>query len=395
MSAAGSSSPVLTTRGAMPALAMPECRSGYATILPRDYYTSAEIFEIELERVFAQQWILLGHIAQVPHIGDYFVQQFARESILIVRESNDKINGFYNVCRHRGHRLCASAHGHARRFVCPYHHWSYGTDGSLKTVPGCSDGEHLDYTDWGLKPVRLEVFHGFIFGWLSAGDAPSLALKFATAAAEFEKMELERLKEVHRETYEINANWKTLLENYLECYHCRGSHPELCVSMDLAAMYAGTDSWQDPYFVGATPLKQSMKTASLDGMLVSRPLGAYAALSEVPSGVGVGIGVVPTLSRVIVHVDHCVSHALRPIDVGRVGWETRWYVSEDAQEGRDYNLARLIAVWDATNKEDIALCEGAYQGVLSRSFTPGPLDPKRESAITVALRTYLAMMKSA
>ena len=383
-----------STGGDTPAAGTSGPHFGYATILPREYYTSAEIFEAELERIFSRQWILIGHISQIPEIGDYFVQPFSHESILVVRESSDRIKGFYNVCRHRGHRLCASPQGHARRFVCPYHHWSYGIDGGLKTAPGSADGENFDYKDWNLKPVRLEVFHGFVFAWLGVGDAPSLALKFASAAAELEKMELEKLKEVHRETYEIKANWKTLLENYLECYHCRGSHPELCVSMDLQAMYAGTDSWYDPYFVGPTPLKAGMKTASMDGELVSRPLGIYAGLPEVASGVGTGFGIVPSLSRVIVHIDHCIAHALRPIDVGHVGWETRWYVSQDAKQGHDYDLARLIAVWDATNREDIALCQGAYQGVLSRSFTPGPLDAKRESAIAVALRVYLDMMST-
>lgn len=393
MSAVESTAPTLRTSRYKPGAAALGPHLGYATILTREYYTSADIFEAEFERVFSRQWILVGHNSQIAEVGDYFVQEFAHESILVVRESSDRINGFYNVCRHRGHRLCTSPRGHARRLVCPYHHWSFGVDGSLKTAPGAADGENFDYKDWSLKPVRLEVFRGFVFAWLGHGDAPSLALKFA--AAELEEMELEKLKEVHRETYDIKANWKTLLENYLECYHCRGSHPELCVSMDLQAMYAGTDTWQDPYFVGSTPLKKGMKTASMDGELVSRPLGRFAGLSEVPSGVGAGIGIVPTLSRIIVHVDHCITHAVRPVDAGRVGWETRWYVSQDAEEGRDYNLARLIEVWDATNKEDIALCEGAYQGVSSRSFTPGPLDAKRESAIAVALRAYLDMMNTA
>ena len=394
MSAGGPTAPMSTTGGDTRTAETSGPHFDYATILPREYYTSAEIFEAELERVFSRQWILVGHVSQVPHVGDYFVQQVARESIVVVRESSEEIHGFYNVCRHRGHRLCASPQGHTRRFVCPYHHWSYGIDGSLKAAPGSADGENFDYKDWNLKAVLLEVFHGFIFAWLGADNAPSLALKFAAAAAELERMDLEKLKEVHRESYEIKANWKTLLENYLECYHCRGSHPELCVSMDLQAMYAGTDSWDDPYFVGSTPLKAGMRTASLDGELVSRPLGMYAGLPEVPCGVGTGVGIVPSLSRVIVHVDHCIAHALRPIDAGHVAWETRWYVSQDATEGRDYDLARLIAVWDATNKEDIALCEGAYQGVLSRSFTPGPLDAKRESAIAAALRAYLDMINT-
>jgi Rieske 2Fe-2S family protein len=162
--------------------------------------------------------------------------------------------------------------------------------------------------------------------------------------------------------------------------------------MDLEAMYTGTNEWQDPYFTGAVPLRPGAKTISLNGEIVSRPLGVFADMADLPSGYGTGFGVVPTLTRGIVHIDHAVVHALRPIDVGRARWETRWYVRGDAVEGADYDREKVVAVWTATNNEDIVLCENAYRGVLSRRFRPGPLDNKRESAIPAALTSYLEMM---
>ncbi|WP_167338311.1 aromatic ring-hydroxylating oxygenase subunit alpha [Paraburkholderia oxyphila] len=366
----------------------------YSTILPRDYYVDEKIFEKEFEKVFSTQWTYVGHVSQVARVGDYFLDNIAGESIVVVRESADRISAFHNVCRHRGHHLCSSESGNVRRLTCPYHFWSYGLDGNLLNVPGSKDGANFDYNDWPLKRVNLEVFHGFIFACLSEQPPASLVEKFSAVSADLETVKTESLKEVGRESYEIHANWKTLLENYLECYHCQGSHPTLCQSMDLQAMFRGTDEWQEPYFTGKVPLRPGVKTVSMDGQLVSKPLGDLQKLDEVPEGFGTGFGIVPLLSRVLIHADHVVVHAMRPLDVGRVKWETRWYVGSDAVEGTDYRAANVAAVWSATNKEDAALCQGAYNGVRSRSFTPGPVDDSRESAIPAALRAYLELMQA-
>jgi Rieske 2Fe-2S family protein len=364
----------------------------YSTALPREYYVSKDIYEKEVDKIFSRQWTFVGHVSELPKIGDYFIQEFAGESVVVVREAADKINGYLNVCRHRGHSLCAAPRGNIRKFVCPYHYWSYGLDGALKNAPGAPDGAVFNYQDWPLHRVGIEDFQGFLFAYFGTDEAPRLGEKFAAARGELERLNTPALKEIHRESYELNCNWKTLLENYLECYHCQGSHQTLCKTMDLEAMYAGTDEWQDPYFTGPVPLRPGLKTVSLNGEIVSRPLGAFASVVDLPTGYGSGFGVVPTLTRGIVHIDHAVVHALRPIDVGRVRWETRWYVRDDAVEGVDYDRENVIAVWTATNKEDIALCENAYRGVRSRRFRPGPLDNKRESAIPPALTTYLEMM---
>jgi Rieske 2Fe-2S family protein len=365
---------------------------GYSTALPREYYVSPKIYEQEVEKVFSRQWTFMGHVSDLPNAGDYFTQEFAGESIIVVREAPDKVSGYLNVCRHRGHSLCTAPTGNIRKFVCPYHYWSYGLDGSLKNAPGTPDGAAFDYKEWPLHRVHVEEFQGFLFACLATGEPPRLSDKFAAAAGEMQRLNTRGLKEIYRESYDINCNWKVLLENYLECYHCQGSHQTLCKTMDLEAMYAGTDEWRDPYFTGPVPLRRGLKTVSVDGEIVSRPLGEFAAMAELPSGYGTGFGVVPTLTRGIMHIDHAVVHAVRPLDVGRVRWETRWYVRGDAQEGVDYDREKVVAVWRATNKEDIALCENAYRGVRSRRFRPGPLDNKRESAIPAALTAYLEMM---
>ena len=363
-------------------------------LLPRRFYVDPEIFERERVQVFEQQWQFLGHVSQIPSTGDYFVEDICGESILVVRGQNEQIHAFLNHCRHRGHRLCKDASGQARIFTCPYHQWSYRLDGSLAGVPGSRDGGRFDYKDFGLHRVRVEVWHGLILCWLSELPGPSLSTCLNFDDTPYQKLDATKIKEIFRESYDIEANWKVMLENYLECYHCHGAHPELCVTMDVQATYSNTgNDWKSQYFAGHLQLRPGMKTGSMDGKLVSKPLGEFADCAALPDGYGTGFGIVPALTRVIFHVDHAVVHAMRPIDVAKVRWQTYWYVRHDAREGVDYDVERVTEVWRRTNLEDISLCKGAYQGVRSRRFVSGPLDPAREAAIPAALETYLELMQ--
>lgn len=375
------------------AAAQPCHDPGYR-LLPRAAYVSGDIYEKEIERVFHRQWLFLGHVSQVRSVGDYFVEDVCGESILVIRESAVRVSGFLNHCRHRGHRITTQAAGNARSLTCPYHRWTYGIDGTLQRAPGCADGEAFNYGDWGLHRIRVDIWHGLIFGWLSEREGPSLQACLDFDDAAFHDLAVERVKPIFRESYDIEANWKVLLENYLECYHCAGSHPELSVSMDIGATYSSTgDDWKGEYFPGILQLRPGMKTGSMDGRLVSKPLGIFVGRSDLPDGYGAGFGVVPSLTRVIFHIDHGIVHALRPVDVSHVRWETTWYVAQDAVEGADYDVEKVTRLWRLTNKEDISLCEGAYSGVRSRRFVSGPLDPAREGAIRAALGTYLELMR--
>jgi Rieske 2Fe-2S family protein len=353
---------------------------------------SEEIFEAEVRRIFLRQWMFVAHESQVAGPGEFVADELAAESFVVVRDDAGDLHALLNTCRHRGHRLCEEAQGSVQRFRCPYHQWTYGLDGRLVHVPGSPDGQHFDYADWGLQRAHVEVWHGLVFVSLAESPPPPLTPALEVLAADMVPARPERLREAFRESYDVEANWKVLLENYLECYHCRGQHPELCSSMALDAMYSTTAGWTGPYLGGSTPLKPDHVTMSLDGRLVSTPLGDYADLDELPDGLGGGFVVVPLLTRLICHADHMIVHLLRPVDVRRSRWETRWFVAADAVEGVDYDVEALTAVWRATNRQDIPLCEGTYRGVLSRRFVPGPLHPERESAVLAALDVYRELM---
>jgi glycine betaine monooxygenase A len=364
----------------------------YATTLPREYYLSPATFESEVERVLFRQWTFVAHESQLPGPGDFVVDEIAGESIIVVRDGAGEVHAFFNVCRHRGYRFCEQPEGHTTRFTCPYHRWSYGPDGRLRNVPGSPDGELFDYSEWGLVPAHLERWHGFLFVALGEAAPAPLSPALDLLGADMLPARPERLALAFREGYEVRANWKILLENYLECYHCPGQHPELCSSMALDAMYATTEGWEGAYLGGSTPLKPGHLTISRDGGLVSTPLGDFTDLDVLASGLGGGFMIVPFLTRVICHVDHVIVHVVRPIDAGRTRWVTHWYVNDRAVAGVDFDVDELTHVWRTTNRQDVALCEGAQLGVASRRYLPGPLHPQRESAVAATLDVYRELM---
>jgi phenylpropionate dioxygenase-like ring-hydroxylating dioxygenase large terminal subunit len=359
------------------------------TTLCRKDYTSADVFETEAQRIFLRQWTFVAHESQVADPGGYVTDEIAGESFILVRDENGALHALLNTCRHRGHRLCDDEGGSARRFVCPYHQWTYHLDGRLSHVPAAPD--QLALAEWGLHRGHVEVWHGLVFVSLSESAPPPLTPSLDAFGSDMTRARPERLKEAFRESYAIAANWKIVLENYLECYHCRSNHPELCSAMALDAMYATTDEWSGEYLGGATPLKPGHLTMSIDGALVAPPLSDEVMPDGSIPGDS-GFGIVPMLTRLICHADHMVVHLLRPIDIGHTKWETRWFVSDTAVEGVDYDVDELTQVWRATNRQDISLCESAARGIRSRRFVPGPLHPEFESAVAETLHLYRRLM---
>ena len=364
-------------------------RSTLHRTLSRASYTSEEVFEAEAQRIFLRQWTFVAQESQVAVPGAYVTDEFAGESFILVRDERGSLHALFNTCRHRGHRLCEDGGGSVRRFVCPYHQWSYDLDGHLTHVPG--PPAWLDSGQWGLHRGHVEVWHGLVFVSLSEVAPPPITPALDAFASDMIHARPERMKEVFRESYAIAANWKIVLENYLECYHCRGNHPELCSAMPLDAMYATTDGWSGQYFGGATPLKPGHRTMSIDGELVA-PLLGEKLLANGSANPDSGFGIVPMLTRLICHADHMIVHLLRPVDVGHTRWETRWFVSGSAVEGVDYDVDDLTAVWRATNRQDISLCESAARGIRSRRYVPGPLQPEYESAVAATLDVYRQFM---
>ncbi|PTT68756.1 aromatic ring-hydroxylating oxygenase subunit alpha [Arthrobacter sp. HMWF013] len=368
----------------------------YFTTLPREYYLSQEIFDREIDQIFTQQWHYVAHESEIPRKGDYVTVQLVGESVMITRDQNLAVNAMLTACRHRGHSVCSNASGNARRFVCPYHNWSFGLDGRLLKAPTIDDvsvGGPIEYSEFGLFPVQVDVWQGMIFVCLSKEPKEPISPVLDDIARDVLPLEPARMKKAYELTYEVDANWKSLIENFLECYHCTGNHPELCEPMDLDATVESSIRPAVEVYGGGLPLKTGMKTLSPNGEVMSRPLlGTLENGAEIPDAFGAGFGIQPFFTRAFFHVDHAVIHSIRPVEPGHVQWVTRWFVHEDAVEGTDYNVDDLTSMWKVTNEQDIALLTEAFRGVKSRHWTPGPLSAAKEPAIKSALSQYLLMM---
>src|SRR5438552_10150861 len=201
------------------------CAAGART-LAQQYFVSPDVFEQEQEKIFSKQWVLVGHQSQVPKPGDYFVATVAGESLIVIRDSRFEIRGFYNVCRHRGTRLKEDACGHASAIQCPYHAWTYGLDGRLIGAPHMDEVPGFDKADYSLRAVNLALWEGFILINLDE-NAMRLEAWFAELMGKFSHWNMSILRTAKRVEYDVQANWKLMFENYSECYHCPGVHPQL------------------------------------------------------------------------------------------------------------------------------------------------------------------------
>ena len=196
-------------------------RPGYS--LDQRFYTDADIYELELERIIYRHWIFAGHESQLPEPGDFRVLNVAGESAILVRGQDGEIKGFANVCRHRGSLVCLEEKGHTDKFSCPYHGWMYDIDGNLFAARNMPDD--FDMAAHSLKTVSVGIVHGLIFVCFT-DDPLSLDGCREELAEPMAMFDFPNLKVAAQKTYDIPANWKLSVENYQECYHCATAHPE-------------------------------------------------------------------------------------------------------------------------------------------------------------------------
>jgi phenylpropionate dioxygenase-like ring-hydroxylating dioxygenase large terminal subunit len=372
----------------------------YFTNLPRDYYLSTDRYNREIEAIYGHQWLYVAHSSQVREKGDYFACDLpGGESVIVVRGDEGRVNAFHNVCRHRGFSLCDLGTGNTKVFVCPYHRWSYDVNGRLRSAAPVANGQCFDYEDYGLKPVRMEIWRGFIFVNFSAEVPEPLGPRFDAVAPDMVRIEPERLKLAHHKVYSIESNWKFVLENYIECSHCKSVHSStLCVPMDIDAIFAEVGEYIKPAEINPMfiPTKEGSKSLSLDGRLVStKLLGEFGRGVAPPNAFGTGFMIMPAITGALFQSDYGVVHRVDPVSPTKTLLHNWWFVHEDAVEGVDYSLDNLLAVWDKTDLEDCKILERQQRGAQSRGFGPGPHDPNREGTMRAGLELYLGMMGEA
>ena len=202
--------------------------------LPAEWYTDAKLFEREQERIFAASWNYVGRVEQVAKAGDFLTGRVGEVPVVIVRDEAGTLRAYANVCRHRGSELVLEKSGNRRTLQCHYHAWTWGLDGTLRAAPHCQEQAGFNKADFPLTPLGVETFGPFIF--INPGSAScSLAATLGQLPAIIRSAgaDIDALKFRERREYAIQANWKVVVENFLECYHCAVSHPGFADLIDL------------------------------------------------------------------------------------------------------------------------------------------------------------------
>ncbi len=356
-----------------------------ATTLPQRYFVSPEVFAEEQAKIFAMQWICVGHQSRISRVGDYFVQPVAGESLIVVRDKGGEIHGFYNVCRHRGTRLCEEASGHLSVIRCPYHAWTYGLEGCLTGAPHMDDVPGFDKADYSLHAVKLALWEGFIFVSL-AEDPRLLEQAFAPLAGKFSHWNLPQLRSARRIEYDVRANWKLIIENYSECYHCPSVHPLL--SKITPSDSSENDLSEGPFLGGFMSIAKG-KSLTMSGNVCALPVGDIHDEDHVRVFY---YSIFPNM-LLSLHPEYVMVHQLWPQSPEQTLIQCDWFFHPEAAgvNAPGYNPEDAVEFWNMTNKQDWRVCELSQQGIASRAYQPGPYSP-RESIPAAWDREYLRVM---
>ena len=353
-----------------------------ATTLPGEYYTSEAVFAAERERIFAARWICLGRADRIPEPGDYFLAEVAGESLIVTRGRDGAPRTFFNVCRHRGTRLCEAESGRfAKAIVCPYHAWSYGLDGALLGAPNMGDVPWFDKSEFPLSAAATGVWEGFLFVRLSPGAEP-LEDALGPLLGRFAPWRMPSLVSARRIAYDVGANWKLICQNFSECDHCPPVHPALA---RLSHYKSGANNLREgPILGGYMRINEKGGSMTSSGKACGAPLGD---LPEEERDRVYYYSVFPGLFLTI-QPDLVMSTRLIPLAVDRTRVESEWLFAPETLAGSGFDPSDGIGLWDVTNRQDWHVCELAQKGVSSRAYVPG-LYATQESLLAAFDREYL------
>jgi glycine betaine catabolism A len=363
---------------------------GMERTLTREHYLSPEIFAREKEGIFLREWFHGGREEDVAVPGSYLVVDVAGESVLVVRTREGQLRAYYNVCRHRGCQLvltgtdgtgCAPelAGTFGSGIKCPYHAWTYTLDGTLRTAPYLDESAGMRKDELSLHPVGVDSWGGFFFLHLTPREADArghtLHSQIGTAAARLANYPLVDLRRVKRITYEIDANWKVMLENYNECYHCAGVHPELCKLVPSFKVRGGSDlDWER-----GIEHAEGAWTFTHSGTSSREP---FPGLNDDERVRHKGELIYPNF-MISLSADHVAAFTLWPRgpEHTTIDCDFLFHPNEIAKPG--FDPADAVDFWDLVNRQDWAICEGVQRGMRSRVFDSGYYAPMESFSLDI------------
>ncbi len=367
---------------------LPPKVAGLEPTLPSSWYRSAEVFALEKERIFCREWVCVGRAEELASAGDHKVIDVCGESILVLRNRQGELRAFYNVCRHRGSRLCldpksgsAALPGGIRagRITCPYHQWTYDLDGNLVAAPYLTSEAGFDRSRFSLYPVGLECWGGFVFVNLTPATATPLAAQLTGIPERTARYPLSELRIGHTIRYQVAANWKVICENYNECYHCAGVHPELCAVVPAFRDRGGAGlDW-----LRGIPHREGAYTFTSTGTTRRRPFPGLDADEQVRHK---GELVYPNLF-VSLACDHAAVFILEPRAPGRTDITCHFLFEPFELAKPDFDHRDASEFWDLVNRQDWTICEAVQQGIGARVHQRGYYAPMED--FNLDIRRYV------
>jgi Rieske 2Fe-2S family protein len=354
--------------------------------MPGEFYNSAAILAEETERIFEKAWHCVGRASRLEQPGDYFLRTIAGESIIVLRDRQGTVRALFNVCRHRGTRICREESGRlADTLQCPYHAWTYKTDGQLVGAPHMQDVEGFDKADYPLHAAAVVEWEGFLFVSIALAPDP-FDEAWAPMRSRFERFGLGDLRVGHRVVYDVRANWKLVFQNYSECLHCPTIHPKLATVLPYQS--GANDLTDGPFLGGYMEIKPPNESATMSGRACGRLVSA--ALPDDDRRRGYYYTLMPNL-LLSLHPDYVNYYLVQPLAANHTRVESEWLFHPDTVADAHNNIRDAIEFWDLTNRQDWDIVEQSHLGIASRRYAPGPYSA-RESIPAAWDRHYLKLM---
>jgi glycine betaine catabolism A len=360
---------------------------GHSRLLPRPAYVEQAVFDWEERRFFRGGWMCVARSEDMAQVGDQRAESVGRAGVFLVRAEDGRLRGFANACRHRGHELLPC--GESRNLhvvVCPYHSWTYRLDGSLRNAPRFDEWEFFEPERNGLVELPTAEWHGLVFV-AAAADARPITEHFEGLDPLVAAYEPERLRVAARHDYVVKANWKIVIENYQECYHCAMIHPELCAVSPPRSGENYPVPRAGAWVGGWMALRDGADTMALSGKSGGRALRGLDARARREV---IYLVLFPNV-LLSLHPDYVMTHVLTPLGPDRTRVRCSWSFS--AEDGRrpGFDPSYAVDFWDITNRQDFSACESVQRGLASEHWTPGQLAPDEDGVyqfVTMVARAY-------
>ena len=398
-------------------------QSGHS--LPAGLYTREDVFNADMEVFFRNHWICIGLDCDVPEAGDAYVVDIGKTSLIILRDDDEQIRVFHNVCRHRGSRFLKAGNTIISRLVCPYHTWTYALSGELTFAPHM--GQDFDKECRSLKPVHFKSIAGLIYVCLGNNPPQDIERLEQVLTERLAPYDIRNSKIAHQVDVIEDGNWKLTMENNRECYHCSANHPELCVSfVDLdfgfdpasltpedreqaerhLAMYEErVNIWEAEGHPSAA-VEQLVDCAT--NFRTQRLIISGAGESQTPDATAASSKLLGHMTRKDLgdtHLwghnswnhfmgDHAIVAIVIPLSADKTLVRTKWLVHKDAKEGVDYDLDKLTSVWIATTDQDAELVARSHAGIEDPAYQPGPYSKFSETNLDKFAVWYIDRMRA-